>query len=378
MNAGEEVPPQAGGLVSIQITDILGLAKASKNLSPVAEKAVSSIISGLSRVYGTTLEPALLGYWKRKDVTNDSQILAEIDQRFGNNPPILNALRARVLGTAVFQEDNIHAAAKRALQIASDINTTKEIRPLKPDFVVDWIEHVKHISDPIVQEMWASLLAQATTAWDGRAPKPVIDLLAQFDIRVALDFEFMAGYLAATDAVPKGFPLFDEPINYNPAMLEDLGVIVDSKKDMLRVEGSGFYFTRSKATRLAKVYLPAWELGARAKELAKWVFSGRKPEFDCVQHIFDNPPELARALAVFVDGKYRLAFCSSVTLPGKTSHHSFEIRADNPDDFGNSTAGRRHSYDVRSGKDATDAFAQFFVDRGLVFPVGGLGEDIDL
>jgi hypothetical protein len=268
-------------LISLNVSDVLGLGKAAEKLSPVANKVlegVGKIIDpGLSatKVY---LETRARSAAERHETKKNLLQISEVDKILASDPHLAQAMKVRLIATEMRRQANIHATAQHALKIADSLDNDSPPADIDEDFIQDWVEGVKDISNEEVQKIWATLLAVAPKLAGGRISKPALELLKQFDQPTALCFVEFVKVLTSV-----GHPSVKAPLNWAPfgkpirlKLLLELGALEQQTLRAMALPSLGWIKqTRLPSSGLGLQYINSMEvfvLGQRAMELCEAIF----------------------------------------------------------------------------------------------------------
>ena len=270
-------------LISFEFSDVLGLGKAAEKLSPAAEKIVDGLGKCINPALGATkiyLEARARGAALRHETKKNLQQISEVDAILASDPQLAEAMKARLISTEMRRQENIHRAAQRAVEIANNIDSG-EAQPLDQDFIQEWIEGVKDISNGDVQKIWAALLASAPTMPTGRISKPALELLKQMDQPTAICFIEFGKVWASV-----GFPSVKAPFNWEPfeapirlKLLQEIGIIERQTFVSLNIPYLGVITQIEKGNRKFSLIntLEVYVWGQRAMEIGGAIF---KDPFD--------------------------------------------------------------------------------------------------
>ncbi len=240
----ESSDPKAASLVSVNVSDVLGLGKMAEKFSPAAVK----VVEGLGKILDPGLNAAKVyletrakGAAVRHETKKNLQQISSVDSILAADPNLAEAMKARLIVTELRRQSNIHNTAQKAISIANDIKDDEFIRELDEDFVQEWVEGVKDVSSDDVQKIWAALLANAPKYSSGRISKPSLELLKQFDQPIALCFiDFIKLYVTVgypSVQAPSDWAPFGSPIHFN--LLVEIGVLEKRTFSKLRVPALG-------------------------------------------------------------------------------------------------------------------------------------------
>lgn len=289
MNSSSEDSTRSS-LISIQLSDVFGLGKAAEQLSPAAGKVVEALVKlpdpGLSaaKIY---LDARARGAAERHETTKNLKQISAVDNILASDPQLAEAMKARLISTEMRRQANIHAAIQKAVAIADTRQNNESLTDLDQDFVQEWVEGVKDISNDEVQKIWSNLLAAAPNLPAGRVSKPAFELLKLFDQPTANCFWEFAKIWSSV-----GFPSVKAPSNWAPfgtpirlKLLLELGVVEEQVYSAMQVPYLGRIKQidrRNKSHLLNTMQVFVW--GQRAMELSEVIFA--KP--------FDIDEELVR------------------------------------------------------------------------------------
>lgn len=266
---------KSGPLVEgkITVTDVFGLGKAADKLTPAATKLIEVISGGLGKIY----EPASIYLNARAGGAANRQVAIKDAQAYSaallehKDPVILDAMRDRILGREYQRQVNIGAVEAKAVEIAQE-SVVEDASPVDPDFMVEWTESVKDVSNEQLQSLWAHLLAAAPIQEGGRVPKPALDLLKLFDPAIAKEFEALLDQCVFQGNSLPDF--FAQGVIGDYA--EEVGIGTYKKVQTLTVKGE-FINLEVEGTELAGFNV--FQVGARANQLARLVMP-QKPDVD--------------------------------------------------------------------------------------------------
>ena len=225
-------------LVNVNVqADAAGLGKVAQHVTPLAIEVVRALGAAMGRVYrpvAIIAEGAAQRHVRIQNLRAEAKLLAELGDKLprdrlvvegeilppvaelpkprkpharrtkpkGNTigfathletPPTIDlrpdtALRSRARrlneANEVRWQENIESTFAKAFDLAQE-STVKPAHSIDSDFVAEWVEAVKNISNEQLQEVWARILIEAPTEEDGRVPKPVIDFMRQLDPKMA-------------------------------------------------------------------------------------------------------------------------------------------------------------------------------------------------
>lgn len=265
-------------LFSVMISDVLGIGKAAEKLSPAATKIVEGMgalfspFIESSRVY---LEARARGAAQRHETESNIRQLSRMDKLLASQPVLAEAMKERLILTELRRQDNLHAALREAVDAANNSEMTGAIK-LDEDFLVEWMEGVKDISNEEARRIWASLLAAAPGTPEGRISKPAIDLLRQFDATICRCFvdcakQFIHLGLLSTKA-PTDWAPFGNPLNQG--LLVEMGVLETRGCSGIIVPGLGALNQVDLKPRFTGLLhtMEVYTFGQRARELAEALF----------------------------------------------------------------------------------------------------------
>lgn len=281
MSDESQSSPKTGGLVNVNIEDVFGLGKVAAQLSPAASK----IAEGLNRVLDPALSAAKIflediaaGAAQRHNTKKNIQQINRMEKMLSADPALAEQMKARLVSTEMRRQANIHSTTMKAIELANRSEDTGTNVDLSDDFVQEWIEGVKDVSNEDVQSLWAALMANAPSTTAGRVSKPAIELLKQFDQATAL---MLGEYVKVWFSV--GFPSTRTPVKWSPfgteidlSLLTEIGVLNTQSYSRLAMRGLGeLSQVPSSPSQLLRfgssmdVYSP----GARAFELCSTIFN---------------------------------------------------------------------------------------------------------
>ena len=271
----------------INITDVLGLGKASENLKPVG-KAVTEAFNHFFAPAGTYLNERASGAARRHEIKTDAKTLQHLQDQMADDPASLELVKARFLTTEIRRQTNIEEATLLAVQYAETHSADDAAQPVDEDFMAEWVDGVKDVSNKDVRQLWAKLLAEAPKLEDGRAPKPVLDLLKQFDRTVAQSFANFTTLVIYGSVPAVENNKFWESIGLGVdfGLLKDIGVIETIRGaetiylfESWAISQSGTNVYSSLRLK-AQPTIAVWSFRNRALNLARFVFSdiGQKDE----------------------------------------------------------------------------------------------------
>jgi hypothetical protein len=281
MNDDERAPVVQG---IITVTDLLGLGKAAEKLTPAVAEIIKAIGAGAGRVY----EPASIYLneraqraAERHNAVADAKAYLELTTR---SPDVLEAMRERILGTEYRRQENIDAAETEALQIAQSA-PSEPVREVHPDFMTEWVEGVKDVSDEMVRRYWAHLLAAAPATENGRVPKPVVDLLKLLDQDLCRDLEYYYMASFCTNGIVFG------GLTLQNSMAQEVGLGLYTQRSAIE--------TNDRTLRMVAQagYFQVFQMGERATRLCELAF----PEIDegeSLEEFYRTLPDSFRWLAL--------------------------------------------------------------------------------
>jgi hypothetical protein len=293
---------------SVVVTDLLGLGKAAEKLTPAATEIVKAVATGLGTLYhpvATYLETVAKGAADRKVALNDAAAYLDLSTR---SPAVLAAMRERLLGTEYRRQENIVAAQQQAVAIAQ-ASPNKEARAVHPDFMAEWMEGVKDVSDDMVRSYWAHVLATAPATASGRVEKPVVDFLKLLDRELCqqLEFFYKASYIT-------NGTLFDELSGANP-LAQEVGLGAYAQRTRLETSD------RTLRMEAQEGLFHVFELGERATRLCEIMF----PEVDeeeSLAHFYQSLPDIIRAIGL-AESVARMTF---EIRDGRQQRHLFDVQ----------------------------------------------------
>jgi hypothetical protein len=308
-DASKEHGGPSGPIVEgrVSITDLFGLGAATKNLTPAVIEIIKAAGAGAGKVY----EPASIylnerakGAAERHNALADAKAYLDLKTR---SPAVLEAMKERVLGTEYRRQENIMAAQQEAIGIAFD-NTSETVAEVHPDFMAEWVEGVKDVSDEMVRKYWSHLLAAAPMTKNGRVEKPVVDFLKSLDHRLCQDLETYYAASYCTNGV-----LF-EGLNFQDSMAQEVGLGIYRQR--LNIE------TNDRTLRIAAQtgHLQVFQMGERATKLCEIAF----PEVDEEQSLaqfYGSLPERVHFVALS-QSTTRLTF---EIIDSRNSRHYFDL-----------------------------------------------------
>ncbi len=323
------------GKLSVNIQDIFGLGKATKSLSPAANKLVEAFASAIGIIANPTkiyLEERALGAANRHEALASARTSLEIDKLLEDNPNVAARLKLRLIKTEIRRQLNIEAAFSDAIRIADENHQTKDAHDIQDDFMSEWVEGVRDVSDPEVRQLWSGLLASAPVKELGRASKPAIDLLKQFDSSIARMF---TDFIAITqNAGPPSTKIADWSefgITLDFDLLFDISVITNVIPAKIPLPGIGTAEQMAKKSDFGLGLMKTtevWALKPRALELANLLFSKILPlpenqEYDILKrNITSHANDDHHNLVIFrVNEGNELKYLYSISKPEKKSEN---------------------------------------------------------
>lgn len=272
---------------------------------------MAEIIKAIGAGAGKVYEPASIYFNERANGAADrhnaiADAKAYLDLRT-RSPAVLDAMKDRILGIEYHRQENIIDAEREAIGIAQD-KQSRETREIHPDFMVEWMEGVKDVSDDMVRHFWAHLLAEAPSTEAGRVPKPVVDFLKLLDRELCELLQYLYCASLATNG-----RLFDEALRHSMAGEIGLGSVIRS----------GYFETSDRTLKMDAHAgdFPLFEMGARATMLCEIAFPVAD-EKDSLRNFYKSLPGIMRGIR----------YSSTV------SHVTIEVR-DSQD--------RRHLFDLQ-------------------------------
>jgi hypothetical protein len=301
---GDETNETTGSPVAtgqINVSDVLGLGKASENLKPVARSVANAFNEFFSPAI-KYLDQRAEGAAHRHEVKADAKALQKLQNELTDDPTTLELVKSRFLMTEIRRQKNIQEATLLAIQHAEADSPDDAAQAIDEDFMADWVDAVKDVSNQDVRELWASILAEAPKSQDGRVPKPILDLLRQFDHSVAQSFgDFVK--LVVYGGLPSIFcgeswEKIGPRVEFS--LLKDIGAIERRDGPKLHLFGS---WTVNQSGELIDSHLglsavptvSVWAFRHRALKLARILFSdvGLKDEAFGYQVLKTNLQSLA-------------------------------------------------------------------------------------
>lgn len=345
----EEDGKQSGGgftLINVS-TDALGLGKLGKELSPIGIEIVRAVAKGFGAAYrplGTYLNIVAEGAGNRHVRIADLKAQAKLQKQTESERRdetiavgLVTSLAApakskvptkrkpkqtnRVEGRRVKSEKSSGRLDddRMALRTSSRLRATEDRRQVNlelavlealilaelkhpdgppyhidEDFLAEWIEGVKDVSNDTLREMWAKLLSAAPLNPEGRVPKPVVDLLKQFDANLAQGLQALYLNGAITEwRVPEIYAGVDD-IAQEVGLAKYVGV---QQIDVL----DGFITISTHEGRFNAV-----ELGARALRLGEEIF-GEVDTLPLAEPFMDDFRAWLQALVAYSDGNLEIS-----------------------------------------------------------------------
>ncbi len=274
MTDDEKKSAHSQSLVSISVSDVFGIGKAAEKLSPAANK----ILEGLAKVVDPALSAAKIymderarGAAIRHETKSNIQQINSIENLLVGDPQLAEQMRNRLVATEMRRQANIHHSVEKALALTATATPERSLQDLDEDFVQEWVEGVKDVSNEIVQSIWAALLANSPAQLAGRISKPALELLKQFDQPTALMFlEFAKVWTSVgcpSIKAPARWAPFGTPINF--PLLKEIGVIEETTYRAFSLPGLGYISQVRKEPNTFKGFntLQVYVWGHRAYEL---------------------------------------------------------------------------------------------------------------
>lgn len=277
----EEDKPASPALVSITVTDVLGIGKAAETLAPAGQKiaeAVGRLVEPVMSAAKIYLDARAEGTAQRHETKANLKQINQIEQILTESPELAGQMKARLVSTEMRRQANLHAVTTKALELTKQFSPDAEVHDVDPDFVQEWIEGVKDVSDKDVQNLWAAILASAPLRKEGRISKPALVLLQQLDQPTAKMFAECAKVWVSMGPVsvkvPAQWAPFGSPVNM--PMLEEIGFVRRQTVGGFHVTNLGVIMqVPDAAVRLIKGLhtLEIYTASNRAWELASTIFN---------------------------------------------------------------------------------------------------------
>ncbi|WP_312417305.1 DUF2806 domain-containing protein [Shinella sp.] len=204
--------------------------------------------------------------------------ISKVEFLLSSDPVLAEAMKARLVSTEMRRQSNIHNASRQAVKIANNFPDGPKPQELDEDFVQEWVEGVKDISNEDVQNIWSRLLAAAPTMPNGRISRPALELLKQMDQPTALCFKEFAKIWSSV-----GFPSIKAPPNWAPfgvpvrlKLLMEIGVIERQLFSSFTIPHLGVITQIDERPRKFQMLntLDIYVWGQRAMELGGAIFKG--------------------------------------------------------------------------------------------------------
>ncbi len=187
----EDEKPASASMVSVNVTDVLGLGKATETLAPAGQKiaeAVGRLVDPFVGAFKIYSEIRAEGTANRHELKANIKQLGEIDRLLASSPELAEQMKFRLISTEMRRQANLHTTTAKALELTKQLPADAEVNDVDPDFVQEWMEGVKDVANEQVQDLWATILASAPLRKEGRISKPALTLLQQVDQSTAAMF----------------------------------------------------------------------------------------------------------------------------------------------------------------------------------------------
>lgn len=218
--------------VNVPMKDMFGLGEVANSES--AKALAKAVEPGVRGVTGALTE-LVAGTIHRYNVTKDMKILAKLSE-MSKDTSIVSVMQSRILYREIDKQLNIENILKEAIKISNNDDRIP-ISEVDSDFVRTFFSESENVSSEEVQKIWATLIAEAPHRQNGSIPKPVTNMLKNFDKEIAGYFfdymRFMHYFGVPSVYLEKIEQKFNFNINFE--LLKEIGIIQSLDAGWLRI-----------------------------------------------------------------------------------------------------------------------------------------------